>query len=355
MSFLDHNGESEFPINKNQVFNAMCFAIPTIKGMKIQSADKLQGRILVKAGVSLFSWGENIPIQLSEVNENLTKVKITSSPKTGAMLGGAFDMGKNRKNIELILSATSQALQQNIGNQQTQFSSNNQAANNFSSQPDPNLTEKWYDKKWLVAVLCLFVFPVGLYALWKSSRVYKGWKIAWTIIILLSVYAALSKDQKGATASSANSSANGQSAPDAAATPWDYSTETDKMTSKQQYFATVNATNKLEFDFPYNGGSTGYITIRNMNQENSVLLGIDKGQFMGGEGHDIVVRFDNDAPIQFTSEESSDGDAKVLFMENSTQFITRIKTAKKMIVQADFYEKAGQQMEFDVSGLKWSH
>ena len=110
MAFLDHNGESEFPFSKDKVFDAMCLAIPTIKGMKIENADKLQGRILVKAGVSLWSWGENIPIQLSELSDTKTKVQITSSPKTGILFGGAFDMGKNRKNIEQILSSTSRIL-----------------------------------------------------------------------------------------------------------------------------------------------------------------------------------------------------------------------------------------------------
>lgn len=113
MALLDHNGECEFPIAKEKVFEALCQAIPTISGMKIDSADKLMGRVLVKAGVSLFSWGENIPIQVIEVSENKTKVQITSSPKTGVMFGGAFDMGKNRKNIEKILSTTSQILQKN--------------------------------------------------------------------------------------------------------------------------------------------------------------------------------------------------------------------------------------------------
>ena len=69
MAFLDHNGESEFPFSKDKVFNAMCIAIPMIKGIKIEKADKLQGRILVKAGISLYSWGENIPIQLIEISE----------------------------------------------------------------------------------------------------------------------------------------------------------------------------------------------------------------------------------------------------------------------------------------------
>ncbi len=110
MAILDHNGESEFPFKKDTVFDAICKAISTIDGMKLDNADKLSGRIMVKAGVTLWSWGENIPIQLTSISETKTKVQITSTPKTGVMFGGAFDMGKNRKNIEKILSETSKNL-----------------------------------------------------------------------------------------------------------------------------------------------------------------------------------------------------------------------------------------------------
>jgi Short C-terminal domain len=110
MALLDHNGESEFPFKKDTVFDAICKAVPSISGMKIDHSDKLSGRIVVKAGISLWSWGENIPIQLSAISGVRTKVQITSAPKTGILLGGAFDMGKNRKNIERILTVTSAVL-----------------------------------------------------------------------------------------------------------------------------------------------------------------------------------------------------------------------------------------------------
>jgi len=114
MGLLDHNGECSLPFTKEVVFNAICKAIPTIKGMKVTNHDKLLGRIMVEAGVSLFSWGENIPIQLIESNENKTIVRITSTPKTGVMFGGDSDMGKNRQNIEKIISATSATLQSRL-------------------------------------------------------------------------------------------------------------------------------------------------------------------------------------------------------------------------------------------------
>jgi hypothetical protein len=168
MAFLDHNGESEFPLSKELVYSAMCRAIPTIKGMKIESADKLQGRIMVKAGVSLFSWGENIPIQLISVNENLTKVQITSSPKTGIMFGGAFDMGKNRKNIESILSTTSHILSSSDNNQTSKSNSINQS-NNVQSNQNLNFMENqvkkqkpFYKKTWVIVVgVIIFIIIIA--------------------------------------------------------------------------------------------------------------------------------------------------------------------------------------------------
>jgi Short C-terminal domain len=110
MALLDHNGESEFPFRKDTVFDAVCKAVPNIGGMKIDSSDKLSGRLMVKTGMTLFSWGENIPIQLTSISETKTKIQVTSAPKTGMYGGGAFDMGKNRENIERILSETSALL-----------------------------------------------------------------------------------------------------------------------------------------------------------------------------------------------------------------------------------------------------
>jgi len=156
----------------------------------------------VKASVSLMSWGENIPIQLSQISENLTKVKITSTPKTGVMFGGAFDLGKNRKNIEQILSATSRILSnQNASNIETSQTvenetSNIQNSNNLKTGEimEQNQTKKWYDNKFVVHLLLVIFFPVGLYALWKTDTIAKWWKITATVLIGLIVIANLGDD-----------------------------------------------------------------------------------------------------------------------------------------------------------------
>jgi len=67
---------------------------------------------------------------------------------------------------------------------------------------------KWYDKTWLVIVLCIIFFPVGLYALWKNQSISKGWKIGVTVVIALIVLAQIGKDKEGSSTSADNSSSS---------------------------------------------------------------------------------------------------------------------------------------------------
>ena len=67
---------------------------------------------------------------------------------------------------------------------------------------------KWYDKTWLVILLCIVFFPVGLYALWKNQSISKGWKIGVTVVIALIVLAQLGKDDKGGSSTADNSSSS---------------------------------------------------------------------------------------------------------------------------------------------------
>lgn len=49
-------------------------------------------------------------------------------------------------------------------------------------------TARWYDRRWLTVVLVFLFPPVGLYALWKSRTIGKGWKVflvVWLMLIIL--------------------------------------------------------------------------------------------------------------------------------------------------------------------------
>lgn len=45
--------------------------------------------------------------------------------------------------------------------------------------------KKWFDNRFLTHLLLIFIFPIGLYALWKSRTIAKWWKVSATMIIAI--------------------------------------------------------------------------------------------------------------------------------------------------------------------------
>jgi hypothetical protein len=61
----------------------------------------------------------------------------------------------------------------------------------------PLINKKWYDNNVVVILLCFLIFPVGLYALWKSNNITNTWKFIGTVIVgAFVVYAISSEDEK---------------------------------------------------------------------------------------------------------------------------------------------------------------
>jgi hypothetical protein len=128
------------------------------------------------------------------------------------------------------------------------------------------------------------------------------------------------------------------------------------MSSGKKYYASIDSDNSIDFEFPYDGGSTGSITVRNTDHKNEVMVGISKGQFNSGvDGTAVRVRFDDKKAVPFDCGEPSDGSSDVLFIESPKKFITMLKASKKVIIQAEFYDSGLKEMEFDTKDFKWNH
>lgn len=137
---------------------------------------------------------------------------------------------------------------------------------------------------------------------------------------------------------------------------WQYRENTDKMTSKTVYVANLMSTNKMDFKFPYDGGSTANIEVDNINGHNQVLLSVSKGQFNTNEnGMNIIVRFDDNKAEMFRCGNVATGKTDEIYIDADKKFITKLKQAKAVYIQAEFYEDGAKVMEFNVSGFDWNH
>ena len=96
-----------FPFSYDQVFDGLV-AILGPAGFPIKSQDKIIGRITASSGVSAFSWGENLVLQVQRTNGQATDVVIQSNLKVGFNMTAT---SKNAQNAERIIGALSNYLQ----------------------------------------------------------------------------------------------------------------------------------------------------------------------------------------------------------------------------------------------------
>ena len=139
---------------------------------------------------------------------------------------------------------------------------------------------------------------------------------------------------------------------------WDYESEVDEMDGSTTKTAIVVSSNVVDFDFPYNGGSTLNICVRHTKKYGTdVMIGVSKGQFNSNEYNGtnyVTVRFDNDAPIKFTTVEPADNSSDVLFLQNPKKFIKLAKNAKTIKIEASFFTEGSRVFTFNTNKpLEW--
>jgi hypothetical protein len=134
---------------------------------------------------------------------------------------------------------------------------------------------------------------------------------------------------------------------------WKYETKSDELTGEKQYFASTISTNLLEFDFPFHGGTSFQLIIRDMNKGRGeeVVIFTDNAQFLDYD-ETIKVRFDESEPVTYNVSGSDDGSMGYLFVSNSSNFITKLKASSKVRIEAPFFEEGRQVIYFDTKDYK---
>jgi hypothetical protein len=140
-------------------------------------------------------------------------------------------------------------------------------------------------------------------------------------------------------------------------TKWTYSDEKDKMSDGKVHIAQIDANENLEFKFPYDGGSTPTLILRNKEGKREVIFTISKGQFLPNTMDDqtIRVRFDNDKSERYSYSDAADGSTETIFISNSKKFLSRIKKSKKTVIECQFYDEGSRTMEFVSAGLNFPY
>jgi hypothetical protein len=137
---------------------------------------------------------------------------------------------------------------------------------------------------------------------------------------------------------------------------WVYTEREDKMTSRKNYFAEIDANELLRFNFPYNGGSIATLTIRSKGKSKDIYLQVSKGQFnSNSDGGKLKIRFDDEIAKSYSYSTASSGSSDIIFIDNVSSVLEKIKKSKKMLIQVEFYQEGLRVIEFYTEGLKWEH
>lgn len=138
------------------------------------------------------------------------------------------------------------------------------------------------------------------------------------------------------------------------ASKWSYSEDVDQMRGTTARYASVTSEIKLSFGFPYKGGNAT-LTLRRRPEDGLNIILEVKGQFLCSSFRNdrVAVKFD-DGPIQrFGCSEPSDARTGELFINGENRFVAKLKKARTVIIEAEFYQEGRRQMQFDVAGLDW--
>jgi hypothetical protein len=135
---------------------------------------------------------------------------------------------------------------------------------------------------------------------------------------------------------------------------WQYTSEQDEMRGATNRFAISQSTNVANMGFPYETVRMS-ITLRDHAQHGrDIMLAVNEGQFVCRyRGCSISAKFDDGEIQTFSVNEAEAGSNDVLFIQNQSRFLAALRTAQRVTIEAQFYNRGGEQFAFNVAGLEW--
>lgn len=179
-------------------------------------------------------------------------------------------------------------------------------------------------------------------------------------IVINSTFSSTKSSSKGShTSSQAGDSAPGvhnvsTPKPVIQGSQWSYHLSDDPMGKGTVFQAQVASSNTVEFDFPYAGKQHATLTLRtHPRYGKDIIFSIEKGQFLCRSYEDciVLVRFDDEQPINYTAAGAEDNSTETVFIRNYGRFVEKMLKAKQVRIAANVYQQGSPMFEFDVSGF----
>lgn len=127
------------------------------------------------------------------------------------------------------------------------------------------------------------------------------------------------------------------------------------MTAQPAASASVASVNRLNFPFPYQGGSVVTLTLQRRADGPLVSLSVDKGLFNRSyQNGRAQVRFDGGRAVSYTLVAAANGRANLVFIDPAPAFIRRLRSSAKAVVRLEFASQPVREVSFNVRGLKWA-
>lgn len=156
------------------------------------------------------------------------------------------------------------------------------------------------------------------------------------------------------TANAADLAAEAAKPAETAGPGWSYSTSEDKMRGATGRTATLASTDTLSLGFPY-GETTPELTIRQDPKFGFDIYFTSEGQPQCDDYSNptVSVKFDNEPVREWGCNRAADGSPGIVFFDSEKTLLAKLKTAKTMMVEVNYYDAGRQQFSFPVAGLKW--
>lgn len=136
---------------------------------------------------------------------------------------------------------------------------------------------------------------------------------------------------------------------------WRYDRSTDDMRGTETRTACITASDRLMFQFPYQGGSSAELCLRQRGRAFDAFISVSRGQFICHlRDCPIALKVDEGAVIELGGDPPDSAAHDIVFLRRGSTLRQKLLRARRFIVEATFYREGARQIVFEgAQGLVW--